>query len=125
MIVGIGCDVVEHKTTLNLKWDTKTSSQNRIFSQAELNICTLHEKVTFLSGRFAAKEAVLKCIGTGMQDGIALTDIEILQDQSGKPIIKLQGLAKVLADTMGISSWHISITHSSEYSIAFVVAEVE
>lgn len=123
MITSIGCDIVEHKTTKKLKWDIKNSVQNRIFSQAELENYSKQQKISFLSGRFAAKEAVLKCLGTGMQDGIDLTDIEILQNLDGKPIVKLKGQAKIISDTMGIVNWHISITHTDNYSIAFVVAE--
>lgn len=123
MIIGIGCDIVEHEITRKRSWDSKTSAQKRVFTQAELNLYSSQKKLAFLSGRFAAKEAILKCIGTGMQDGIALTDIEILQDQSGKPVIELHGKVKIISDSMSISAWHISITHSKDHSIAFVIAE--
>jgi phosphopantetheine--protein transferase-like protein len=58
-----------------------------------------------------------------MQDGIALTDIQILQSPEGKPLLELFGEVKNLADQMGVCFWHISITHSTHYSLAFVTAE--
>jgi holo-[acyl-carrier protein] synthase len=66
---------------------------------------------------------VLKCLGIGMRDGIALSDIKILQIEGGKPIIKVQGEVKRLSKIMGVKSWHISISHSINHSFAFVIAE--
>jgi|SRR6266487_5422176 len=123
MIIGIGCDIVEHSVTRSLNWESNISTQSRTFSQKELDIYSSKKELSFLSGRFAAKEAILKCIGTGIQDGIALPEIQILQSENGKPIIELHGKAKEISDTMEISLWHISITHSEEYSIAFAIAE--
>ena len=123
MIVGIGCDIVEHQTTINLKWDSKLSAQKRIFTAKEIGIYQVSQKIEFLSGRFAAKEAVLKCLGTGMQDGIALTDIQVLQLESGAAFIELYGEAKGIADSLGINVWSISISHTENSSIAFVIAE--
>ena len=66
---------------------------------------------------------MLKCLGTGMRDGLSLTDIQILRLESGKPIIELGGEMKKLSDNLGITSWHVSITHSANCSHAFVLAE--
>jgi len=123
MIVGIGCDIVEHDTTTNLNWGSDSSIQKRIFSQKELEIYSYKTDIKFLAGRFAAKEAILKCLGTGMQDGIALPDIQIIQSDNGKPLIEPQGKFKLISDAMGISTWHISIAHSSNHSVAFAIAE--
>lgn len=123
MIVGIGCDIVDHGTTKLLNWDSKHSIQTRIFSEAELSIRSLNNKIAFLSGRYAAKEAIVKCLGTALQDGITLTDIQILQSEEGKPQVELVGSAKEIAIKMGIKKWHVSITHSNDSSLAFVVAE--
>lgn len=123
MIVGIGCDIVEHETTKSLKWDSKLAAQKRVFSSKEIDLSQVKQKIEFLSGRFAAKEAILKCLGTGMDDGIALTDVQVLQLDSGAPTIKLNGKTKSIAEGLGINVWHISITHSAMHSIAFVIAE--
>jgi holo-[acyl-carrier protein] synthase len=123
MIVGIGCDIVDHETSKKLRWDSDVSIINRIFSRREIDIYLSNKELRFLCGRFAAKEAVLKSLGTGMQDGIALTDIQIVQSQEKRPVIELFGTPKELSDRLGIDFWHISITHSSQYSTAFVIAE--
>lgn len=123
MTIGIGCDIVEHDTAIRLKWESDLSVQKRIFSPGELEIFYYKNDIKFLAGRFAAKEAVLKCLGTGMQDGIALTNIQILQSESEKPVIELRGALKQISDQMEINSWHISISHSKSYSIAFAIAE--
>lgn len=123
MIIGIGCDIVEHEISKTLNWDSDLSVLNRIFSQKEIEIYFSQKELKFLSGRFATKEAILKCLGAGMQDGIALTDIQILQSPEGKPVVELFGEVKQISDKMGICFWHISITHSTSYSLAFVTAE--
>lgn len=123
MIVGIGDDIVEHKVSKRLGWRNDQSILKRIFSPREIDLYLPTKNIRFLSGRFAAKEAILKCLGTGMQDGIALPDIQILPSESGKPIIELSGEVKKIAEAMGITHWHISISHSSTCSIARVIAE--
>lgn len=123
MIINIGCDLVEHKMSQNLDWGNNKLIQNRIFSQKELEIYSLKKQLRFLSGRFAAKEAILKCLSVGMEDGISLTDIEILQSENGKPNINLSGNVLQISKDLGINKWHISITHSSIFSQAFVIAE--
>lgn len=123
MIIGVGCDIVEHNITEVLNWESDSNTLRRIFSQEEFVLYENQKNKNFIVGRFAAKEAVLKCLGTGMQDGISLTDIQILQLEGGKPIIKLQGEVKKISNDIGIESWHISISHSTNCSFAFVVAE--
>jgi holo-[acyl-carrier protein] synthase len=123
MIVGIGCDIVEHNITISLGWSSNPRMLQRVFSPKELDLYEIHKTDKFLSGRFAGKEAILKCLGTGMKDGIALTDIQILQTQQGKPFIVLEGEVKRIAEQMGINSWHISISHSISTSMSFVIAE--
>lgn len=123
MIVGIGFDIVEHNLTEGLNWGSNHSPLSRIFSFKELAIYSIKKELNFLSGRFAAKEAILKCLGTGMQDGLALPEIQILQSESGKPIIELSGGVALISDKLEINLWHISISHSSKYSIAFAIAE--
>lgn len=123
MIIGTGCDIVEHDEIKNLNWGSDISIQKRIFTDKELEIYSRKRGINFLAGRFAAKEAILKCLGTGMQDGIALTDIQVLQTKSGKPFVELFNGTKGIADELQISTWHLSISHSSNHSIAFVIAE--
>ncbi|MCC2590305.1 holo-ACP synthase [Chryseobacterium sp. MFBS3-17] len=123
MIVSIGCDIVEHKVSQKLDWEKDINVQNRIFSIKELQLYSENKQLQFLSGRFAVKEAVLKCLSIGMEDGISLTEIETLQTKNGLPYIKLAGKPLLISTQLGIEKWHISITHSSNYSQAFVIAE--
>lgn len=123
MVFGIGCDTVNHQATKNLGWETKESLRKRVFSNKELLIYDNKKDVKFLAGRFAAKEAVLKCFGTGMFDGISLTDIEILNLKNGQPNVKLKGKVKKLSTSLGIDSWFVSISHSETFSIAFATAQ--
>lgn len=123
MIVGIGCDIVEHQVCRILNWENDIEILKRIFSQAEIDIYKLKYDLKFLAGRFAAKEAILKCLGTGMIDGISLIEIEILQTMDKKPIVILSGKTKEVTERLKISYWHISISHTSTFSTAYVVAE--
>jgi holo-[acyl-carrier protein] synthase len=123
MIIGIGCDVVDHNTTKNLSWADNLQKLQRIFSSREMALFEIQKTDRFISGRFAGKEAVLKCLGTGMRDGLSLKDVEILQTDAGQPVIHIEGETQKLARRMGITNWHISISHTSHNSTAFVVAE--
>lgn len=123
MIVGIGCDTVQHKLTELLGWSKEVMLRQRIFAEDELLYFEANPSIRFLAGRFAVKEAVLKSLGIAMQDGFSLTDICVSNNKKGQPFLELTGNLKNLSDNMGISMWHISISHSSEYSIAFVIAE--
>jgi holo-[acyl-carrier protein] synthase len=123
MVIGIGCDLVEHDITKKLKWQTDEKIRSRIFSDTEIDLCPLKKHIEFLSGRFAVKEAVVKCLGTGMKEGISLTDIQVLKSNRGLPVILLSGQVKEISDRLGIHNWLVTISHASKYSIAFVVAE--
>ncbi len=123
MIIGIGCDIANFNIAEELNWKTDKKLMSRVFSASELEIYYRHDKLTYLTGRFAAKEAVLKCIGTGMYDGISMKDIEILQLKNGKPIIELRGEIKKISHDLGIKKWFISISHSTKSSMAYVIAE--
>lgn len=123
MIIGIGCDIVDHELVNKLKWTTDENFINRVFSFQEIETYKKNKKISFLTGRFAAKEAVVKCLGTGMQDGLSLKDIEIIQLENGKPDVQLKGEIKKLSNELGINKWFISISHSLTNSIANVIAE--
>lgn len=123
MIISIGTDLVEHQTSQKLNWENDENTLKRIFSLEEIQIFLTNQNLKFLSGRFAAKEAILKCLFTGMEDGISLTDIQILRLDNGKPTIKLSGKPMQLSQNLGIKKWHISITHSPSFSQAFIIAE--
>jgi len=92
----------------------------RIYTDPELSL--YRKKPSSLAARFAGKEAVIKALGT-QNKGVRWRDIEILSDPGGKPLVHLYGKARNQASTLGLSNFAISLSHSREYAIAFVVGE--
>ncbi len=95
---------------------------HRVYTEPELKLC--RKKSSSLAARFAAKEAVIKTIGTQTK-GIGWREIEILAEPSGKPLVHLYGKAQSQADSLGLDKLAISLSHSKEYAVAFVVGETK
>ena len=95
---------------------------NRIYTELELKL--YGKKLSSLAARFAGKEAVIKAIGTRAK-GIDWREIEILSDSSGKPLVHLHGKAQNQAEDLSPDSIAISLSHSKEYAIAFVISETK
>jgi len=94
----------------------------RVFTPAELAYCTGRKRVVeHLAGRFAAKEAVLKVLGTGWRGGVNWTDIEIHNAPSGQPYVKLSGRCLEIAEQLGLSRILVSISHIRTHAIASAV----
>lgn len=91
----------------------------RFFTDRERELC--QDQPRRLAARLAAKEAVAKAIGTGIGD-IRWVEIEILHDGRGRPVLHLHGDAARLATELGLTAWDISLSHTEENAIAFVVA---
>ena len=81
------------------------------------------KRVAYLAKQFAGKEAVVKALGTGFSQGIALHQIEITRRPTGAPAVNLEGRALTRATELGISTWSISISDDGDYALAFVTAE--
>lgn len=117
MIKGIGIDIVELS---RIKDSIKQNSRliKRILTEKEqILLSTINgeqRKIEFIAGRFAAKEAFAKAIGTGI-GRLSFKEIEILREESGKPQIKVDGFEKYML--------FLSITHSKEYAVAQVIIE--
>lgn len=124
-IKGIGTDIVEIKRIERSieKWEDKFLS--RIFCEQEITYAQSKEAffASSLAARFAAKEAVLKALGTGLS-GSSWQEIEITS-QNSIPGVVLRGAVKTRADSLGISQVHLSLSHCGEYALAFAVAEGE
>jgi holo-[acyl-carrier protein] synthase len=96
---------------------------HRIFSRRELEYCLGKKReIEHLSGRFAAKEAVLKLLGTGLRRGMSWTEIEILNEQSGQPRVHLSGRCRQIADERNLEEIVVSISHIETHAIASAVA---
>jgi holo-[acyl-carrier protein] synthase len=94
---------------------------SRVYTELEIAYC--HGRVHELAVRFAAKEAMMKALGTGVR-GVGWREIEILPDRRGKPLVYLHGRAKKRAEVLGMGQPEVSMTHSDILAFAFVVAEV-
>jgi holo-[acyl-carrier protein] synthase len=96
---------------------------NRVFTDSEQKYADKNKnRIEKLAGRFAAKEAVLKLLGTGWRGKIKWTDIEVVNNSYGQPKVKLYGQVKKIADKMKIKQISISITHTANFAIASAVA---
>jgi holo-[acyl-carrier protein] synthase len=122
-IVGHGIDIVETSRIRRLCEDHADRFLDRVFTSGEQQYCLANPKRYFehLAGRFAAKEAVLKVLGTGWRGGIAWTDIEVTKDASGQPRIRLTGQCAVIAEQLGIKRWHISLSHIETHATASAI----
>ena len=95
----------------------------RVFTAAEQEYCgRFVKRGERFAGRFAVKEAVMKMLGTGWQNGIAWTDIETCNNESGKPEVRLSGKIAEIAGEMGIERVSVSITHTKELAVASAIA---
>jgi len=96
----------------------------RIYTAGEL--ARYGDRLPELAVRLAAKEAVSKALGVGLRHmsghGIGWRDVEVLSDPNGKPLLHLSGRAQTLAEEQGLRDWAISLSHSRDYAVAFVVA---
>ena len=123
MIFGIGTDIIEI-ARIEKQVTKDTGFISRVFTPDEINCCDgKKNRSEKFAARFAAKEAFMKALGTGWRDGIAFTDIEIINDELGKPKINLNGHAKKLAESNGIDSIHVSLSHTDKLATAVVILE--
>ena len=122
MIIGIGCDIIEiNRVEKAVQSD---SFKKRVFTEAEIAYCESRGKQQFASfaARFAAKEAVLKAFGTGLRGG-ELVEIEVLNDELGCPQLNLRGYYEELAKSKGVVKIHVTLSHSKDSAMAYVVLE--
>ncbi len=123
-IIGTGVDIVETSRIADLMGNHPERFLERCFtSNEQQDSQSTKRQLEHLSARFAAKEAALKALGTGWSQGIGWTDIEVLKENSGKPVLNITGRAKEIADEMGITKWHLSMSHITTHAIATVIAE--
>ena len=123
MIIGIGTDIIEIDRIKKAVDNDKHSFIQRVFSERET---AYFEKNQWgpetIAGSFAAKEAVMRALGTGLR-GFKFKDIEVLRDKLGKPVVKLSNNANRIAKDKNIKAIHLSISHCREYALAYATAE--
>lgn len=123
MNVQCGIDLVELDRIDKALSKYGESFKNRVFTKQERAYCESKGKAAIQSFavRFCAKEAVSKALGTGIAKGVTFQDIEILNDEAGKPVAVLHGEARCIFERMGGKAIDISLTHSRHYALAQAV----
>ena len=100
------------------RWDDRFLL--RVYTPGELAYC--RGRISSLAGRWAAKEAIAKALGTGWSRGIRWVDLEVVRLPGGPPTVSLHGRAQAYAEAQGIQHWSLSLSHSRDYAVAFVIA---
>lgn len=122
-VIGHGIDLVDTAEMRQWIEDPRDPLIPRCFVQAELDeIGDGTNRIERLAGRFAAKEAVLKALGTGFGAGVAFTDVIIHRAPGAAPEVRLSGGAAKVAAALGVTAWRLSISHTSGLAMASVLA---
>ena len=123
MIFGIGTDIIE-VARIERQLTNSYALRDKLFTEREQAYA--NDKASMYqhyAARFAAKEAFFKALGTGYRFGMAFREIEVINDELGKPVIHVYGKTKDYIDKQGIKHIHLSISHVKEMANAFVVLE--
>jgi holo-[acyl-carrier protein] synthase len=119
-LISIGTDIIECVRIAQMIEKHGEVFLQRVFTRREIEYCSSRKAATqHYAGRWAAKEAVLKVLGTGWARGIQWTDLEIQNEVSGAPVMKLSGKAAEIAKERGIQEVMVSISHCRAYATAF------
>jgi holo-[acyl-carrier protein] synthase len=129
MIISTGVDLAEVDRIQAALEHPRTGRRfrDRVFTEKEIAYCEKKRRGKYESyaGRFAAKEAVMKALGRGWGAKVRWLDIEVTRARSGKPDIALHDKTAKLAEALGIRRWALSITHTKQQGLAFVIAQDE
>lgn len=117
--VAVGIDIIEVERVRKVYERHGERFLRRVFTEDEVRQC--RGKVTRLAGRFAAKEAISKALGTGLH-GVAWREMEVVQLRSGRPTVRLHGNARRRAEQLGLNAFDVSIADLAQFSIAIAVA---
>lgn len=121
MIYGVGTDIIEISRIR--KAAQRESFLRRVFTEQEITLCReKHDFFASLAARFAAKEAVVKALGTGFRE-CKWREVEILSNPLGKPLLVLHGGAQDIARCLGIINIEVTMSHSRDNAVAFCTAE--
>ena len=122
-------DLIEVERVKNALEDPRIGRRfrDRVFTEGEIQYCEkkLRTKYESYAGRFAAKEAVMKALGRGWGARVRWLDIEVARARSGKPDIILHEKTAGLANELGIRRWALSISHTAQHGLAYVIAQDE
>ncbi|MCA8973134.1 MAG: holo-ACP synthase [Planctomycetes bacterium] len=124
MIAGIGIDAVDIARIEGLISRGGTRFLDRVFTAAERAYCDARPRPgESYAARFAAKEAVMKCLATGWAEGLTFRQIEVVRDERGAVHVRLDGAAAQHGARLGIERVRLSLTHTANTATAFAIAE--
>lgn len=124
MIVGTGIDLAEVDRIAAAIERFGDRFLRRVFTEAEMRYCdSKANRMERYAGRFAAKEAAMKAVGTGWRGGVAWTDFEVRREPGGKPTMSFHGKAAEFASKLGVKNVALSITHTTDMAMAMVILE--
>ena len=124
MIFGTGLDIIEVDRIKNSIEKFSPKFEQRVFTSSEISYCKSQgDPAKHFAARFAVKEAVSKCLGTGITGDLGFQDMEITNKDNGQPVLKMLGKGKELFQKLKLKSIHISISHDRTYAIAHAIAE--
>ncbi len=122
-VLGIGTDITEVLRIAQMIERHGELFVGRVYTTAEIDYCRSRRMATqHFAGRWAAKEAILKALGTGWRKGISWRDIEVLNGAGGRPAVTLQGGTREIAERMGIRCVLVSISHCRSHATAYAIA---
>lgn len=123
MVTGLGVDIVEIER-IRKALENQPAMIRRVFTKPEAEYCCARSnQYQHFAGRFAAKEAALKALGTGWAQGIRWRDVEVRSESSGKPMIHFHGKARKIFDSLNACTALLTITHAQSYAVAVVLLE--
>lgn len=124
MIYGTGVDIVDISRFDRFQREGNDSIFQRLFTESEIGYCSAKKySAQHYALRFAAKEAFLKALGTGLREGISWKEMEVTNDPLGKPDLRLSGQARELFERAGLANVFLSLSHDANMAIAMVVLE--
>jgi holo-[acyl-carrier protein] synthase len=124
MILGVGLDVVTTERVAQALAAHGRRFEQRVYTPAELADCAQRvDRAEALAGRFAAKEAFLKALGTGVVQGLSFRQIEVVHDAGGRPMLKLAGAAAARARHLSVRRVHVTLSHQPGLAAAVVILE--
>ncbi len=122
-VIGIGTDIIEVLRIAQMIERHGDLFMRRVYTDWEIEYCNARKAaVQHFAGRWAAKEAILKALGTGWAKGIHWVDLEVRNEPGGEPRVALGGRAREIAEELGIRQLSISISHCRHFATAFAIA---
>ena len=122
-LIGIGTDIMECLRIARMIERHGELFINRVYTPEEIKYCQSRKQATqHFTGRWAAKEAILKALGTGWRRGITWCDVEVRNEPGGRPVVAVRGGAKEVVEQLGIAEILVSISHCRSYATATAIA---